>query len=256
MGDGGVAAVFKGLAADAARAARNIAHSVGGIAEKTADIEESNLRSLLDTDSRVADSFKNLGRGPAAEGAPGGWSGARYVQSPTAEAADAYAAIRANVDDVASIARNTGIDEDVIGQVKNHLFISEHDIPVGPNQIERGNFTADEHLADLWAKAESGRLDDGDADEFRSLMSHEYVESRLMESGMPYRSADPASWNEDGDIVFNPKHFGAHEAAPLSTTGSTRHWRALGLTPPEEPIAPDLSNIGSVVDAARRGLGL
>jgi hypothetical protein len=256
MGSGEIAAVFKALAADAARAAGNIAHSVGGIAEKTADIEESNLRSLLDSDSRVADSFKNLGRG-SDRGAPaGGWSGARYVQSPTQEAADAYAAIRANAGDVSSIARNTGVDEDVIAQVKNHLFMSEHDIPVGPNRIERGNFTADEYLADLWTKAGKGTLSDAEANEFRSLMSHEYVESRLMESGMPYRSADPASWDEDGDIVFNPKHFGAHEAAPHSTTGSMRHWRALGLTPPEEPIAPDLSNIDSVVDAARRGLGL
>jgi hypothetical protein len=252
MGDGGLAAVFRGLAADAARAAGNIAHSVARITEKTAEIEESNLRSLLDSDSRVAESFKNLGHDSAA----GGWSGARYVQSPTKEAADAYAAIRVSTGDVSSIARNTGIDEGVIAQVKNHLFMSEHDIPVGPGQIERGNFTADEHLADLWGRAEKGSLSEAEAAEFRSLMSHEYVESRLMESGMPYRSADPESWDEDGDIVFNPQHFGAHEAAPHSVTGSTRHWKALGLGSPEEPIAPDLSNIDGVVDAARRGLGL
>ena len=256
MGDGGIAAVFKGLAADAARAGRNIAQSVGGIAEKTAHIEESNLRNLLDSDSRIADSFKSLRRGPAGDAARGGWSGARYVQSPTQKAADAYAAIRANTGDVASIAGNTGIDEGIVSQVKNHLFMNEHDIPTGPHQIERGNFTADEHLADLWSKADQGTLSTADADEFRSLMSHEYVESRLMESGMPYRSADPESWDEDGDILFNPKHFGAHEAAPHSVTGSTRHWSALGLTPPQEPVASDLSNIDSIVDAARRGLGL
>jgi hypothetical protein len=69
MGDGGIAAVFKGLAADAVTAGRNIAHSVSAIAEKTADIEESNLRNLLDSDSRVADSFKNLDRG-SAQGTP------------------------------------------------------------------------------------------------------------------------------------------------------------------------------------------
>jgi hypothetical protein len=256
MGDGGLAAVFKGLAADAARAGRDIAHSVGGIAERTADIEESNLRNLLESDSRVADSFTNIGRKPGGEAAPGGWSGARYVETPAQEAADAYAAIRANSADVVSIAANTGIDEGVISQVKNHLFMSEHDIPIGPNRVERGNFTADTHLADLWSKADRGVLTEAEASEFRSLLSHEYVESRLMESGMPYRSADPESWDEDGDISFNPQHFGAHEVAPHSVTGSTRHWRALGLTPPAEPVAPDLSNIDSIVDAARRGLGL
>jgi hypothetical protein len=218
MGDGGIAAVFKGLAADAARAARNIAQSVGGIAEKTADIEESNLHELLDSDSRVSDSFRNLGRGPQRGAASGGWSGARYVQSSSPKAQDLYAAIRANTGDVSSIARNTGIDEDVVMRVKNHLFMSEHEIPVGPNQIERGNFTPDEHLAGLWAKAENGTLSADDSIEFRSLLSHEYVESRLMEAGMPYRSAAPESW--DGRyIIFNPSHFGAHEAAPTSSAG-------------------------------------
>jgi len=61
MGDGAIAAAFRGLAADAAKAARNIVESVGRIAEKTADIEEANLRSLLDSDSRAAESFKSLG---------------------------------------------------------------------------------------------------------------------------------------------------------------------------------------------------
>jgi hypothetical protein len=255
MGDGGLAAVFKGLADDAARTARNIAHSIGGIAEKTADIEESNLRDLLDTDSRVAGSFQNLSRERELGVVSGGWSGARYVHSSSRAAQDRYAAIRTNTGDVSSIARNTGIDEDIVGQVKDHLFMSEHDIPVGPNQIERGNFTPDENLADLWTKAEKGTLSERESAEFRSLLSHEYVESRLMESGMPYRSADPESW--DGRyIIFHPAHFGAHEAAPTSSTASMRHWRALGLTPPDEPIAPDLSNIDKIVDAARRGLGL
>jgi hypothetical protein len=256
MGDGGIAAVFKGLAADAAGTARKIAHSVGGIAEKTADIEESNLRNLLESDSRAADSFKNAARGTQRGEASGGWSGARYVESASPRGKELYAAIRADTGDVSSIARNTGIDESVIAQVKNHLFMSEHDIPIGPNQIERGNFTPDEHIADLWGKAGRGTLDEDEAAEFRSLLSHEYVESRLMDSGMPYRSADPESWDEDGDITFNPTHFGAHEAAPTSSTGSMRHWKALGLTPPDQPIAADLSNIDTIVDAARRGLGL
>ncbi len=256
MGDGGIAAVFKGLAADAAKTGRTIARSAGRLAEQTADIEERNLGDLLDSDSRAADAFRALNRGSGGSAASGGWSGARYVAATTPEAADAYAAIRANTEDVRSIAGNTNIHESVIALVKNHLFLSEHDIPVGPNQVERGNFTPDEHIADLWQGAEKGTLSEGDADEFRSLLSHEYVESRLMESGLPYRSAHPASWDEEGDIVFNPSHFGAHEAAPTSSGASLRHWRALGLTAPAEPIAPDLSNIDNVVDAARRGLGL
>jgi hypothetical protein len=256
MGDGGIAAVFKGLAADAAKTARDIAHSVGGLAEKTAEIEESNLRDLLASDSRAANSFNNLGHEAGSASAPAGWTGARYIESSSQKAQDLYAAIRANTGDISSIARNTGINEAVIAQVKNHLFMSEHDIPIGPNRIAHGNFTPDEHLAELWTGAERGTLSEGGSAEFRSLLSHEYVKSRLMESGMPYRSANPASWDEEGDIKFNPQHFGAHEAAPTSSAGSVRHWRALGLEPPDEPIASDLSNIDHVVDAARKGLGL
>lgn len=89
-------------------------------------------------------------------------------------------------------------------------------------------------------QAERGPLAADDLNELRSLMSHEYVENHLMESGLPYRSTDSESW-EDGEIIFNPQHFGAHEAAPTASAAAMRHWRALGLTPPDESIAPDLS---------------
>jgi hypothetical protein len=249
MGDGGLAAAFKALAVDAVRTARDIAHSAADIAEKTADIEERNLRNLLESDARAADAFNKIGREPE-----GGFTGAGHIEQSSRAAEDAYAAIRADAGDVSSIATNTGIDEDVVAQVKKHLFLTEHDVPVGPGQVRSGYFTADERIAELWNKAGREPLKPDDLNELRSLMSHEYVESRLMESGMPYRSADPESW-EDGEIIFNPQHFGAHEAAPTASAAAMRHWRALGLTPPDEPIAPDLSNIDNVVDAARRGLG-
>lgn len=76
-----------------------------------------------------------------------------------------------------------------------------------------------------------------------------------MESGMPYRCADPQAW-EDGTLLFDTNHVGAHEVAPLSSNGSLRLRPKLGLTPPTTPIAPDLSNIDNVVDVARKGLQL
>ena len=124
-----------------------------------------------------------------------GWAGAGHVEasSPEAESA-AYAGIRANAGDVPRIAGNTGntgISPDIIAQVKNHLFLTEHDVPIGPGRITHGYFTASERVARLWTKATSGTLSSREPDDFRSLISHEYVESRLMESGMPYRSAEP-----------------------------------------------------------------
>ena len=191
-------------------------------------------------------------------GAPsstGGWTGAGYVESSSPEEEAAYDAIRANDGDVPKISDNTGVSEDVVGQVKNHLFMTEHDVPLGPDDIAHGYFTADGRIAELWNKAEAGTLSPDELGEFRTLMAHEYVESRLMESGMPYRSADPEAW--DGDThMFNPSHVGAHDVAPVEYGEPLRLWRQIGLTAPDSPIAPDLSNIDDVVRAAREGLGL
>ena len=109
-------------------------------------------------------------------------------------------------------------------------------------------------IKEMWAKAEAGTLDAGEARRFSSLMAHEYVEKDLMAAGMPYRSAHPAAWANER--ALNPSHFGAHEAAPRSSDGTLTQWEKLGLTPPEAPIAPDLSNIDDVINAARRGLNL
>ena len=49
---------------------------------------------------------------------------------------------------------------------------------------------------------------------------------------------------------------GAHDVAPRASDGSLELWDDLYLTQPGEPIAPDLSNIDNVVEAARRGLHL
>jgi hypothetical protein len=215
MAHGELAAIVKGLAKDATNAARKITESVARLSEQTADIEESNLANLIKTDAKAADDIaavakkgadKNLaatadvprksilGDEPLTDTDTStklDWSGAGHVgeSSPTAEAA--YAAIRANASDVAKIAGNTGIDQDIIGQVKNHLFLTEHDVPIGPNQVAHGYFTADEDIAALWNKAEEGLLSPSEQERFRSLMAHEYVEGRLMQAGVPYRSADP-----------------------------------------------------------------
>jgi hypothetical protein len=54
---GGLAAAFKALVVDAVRTTRDIAHSAAAVAEKSADIEDRNLRGLLDSDSRASDAF-------------------------------------------------------------------------------------------------------------------------------------------------------------------------------------------------------
>jgi hypothetical protein len=250
---GELAAIFRSLADDTSEAAGSIATALGRFTVATADTEDANVARTLTAEADTTRAVQAIQ--PAAGPATGGWSGAGHVEASTPEAEAAYAAIRANPADVTRVAANTGISEDIIARIKTHLFLTEHDVAVGPGELVRGYFTARPDIAKLWAKAEAGTLDASEQAEFRSLMSHEYVESRLMEAGMPYRSAAPAAWDGE-DQVFTRRAFGAHDVAPIATEGTLRQWRSLGLTPPSTPIAPDLSNIEDIVAAAREGLGL
>jgi hypothetical protein len=283
MGGGELEAVFRALAEDTDEAAGNIASAIARFTGTTAETEDANVARTLAADAENARAIAAIGKhsgvladgGLADEGWGGaesaetasglagldsglvsdGWAGAGHVEASSPEAEAAYAAIRGKAGDVAEIAENTGISQDIIAQVKNHLFLTEHDVPVGPGRVVHGYFTARQDIASLWNKAEEGTLDSSEQDDFRSLISHEYVESRLMESGMPYRSAAPEAW-DDGAQMFNPQYFGAHEVATIAADGSLRQWPALGLTPPAASIAPDLSNLDVVVNAARKGLTL
>jgi hypothetical protein len=246
---GELAAVFRSLADDTSEAAGSIATAISRFTVTTADTEDANVARTLTADADTARAIT------AIRADTGGWSGAGHVEASTPEAEAAYADIRANPADVARIAASTGINEDVIAQIKNHLFLTEHDVAVAPGELVHGYFTARPDIAKLWSKAEAGTLDAPEQAEFRSLMAHEYVESRLMEAGMPYRSAAPEAWDGE-DQIFTRRAFGAHEVAPIATEGTLRQWPSLGLTPPATPIAPDLSNIDDVVAAAREGLGL
>ena len=252
-------AVFRALAEDTDQAAGNIAGAIARFTDSTADTEDGNAARTLAADAESARAIAAIGResDPLAGGRPAGtgWAGAGHIEASSPEAEAAYAAICGNDSDIPKIAENTEISPDIIAEVKNHLFLTEHDVPIGPGQVAHGYFTASETIARLWTKATEATLTDDEQDEFRSLVSHEYVESRLIESGLPYRSAAPEAW--DGDVqLFNPLYFGAHEIAPLASSGSLKLWPALGLTPPAAPIAPDLSNLDDVVNAARKGLKL
>jgi hypothetical protein len=251
---GELAALFRSLADTMGDAAGSMAGTISRFTETTADIEDANVARTLaaDADADSAHAIAALRRDNGS--LSGGWTGARYIEASSLKEEAAYTEIRASTTDVAQIAANTGISEDIIGQVKTHLFLTEHDVPIGANEIVYGYFTADRDTAKLWAKAEAGTMDSSEDKRFRSLMAHEYIEKHLMADGMPYRSAHPAAWANDREV--NPYHFGAHEAAPRSADGKFTHWAKLRRTPPEAPVASDLSNIDDVLNAVRRGLKL
>jgi hypothetical protein len=185
----------------------------------------------------------------------GGWSGARYVDEVDPPTALAYEHIRADTGDVGAIAGNLEVNPSIVDRVKQHLFLDEHDIPTGPAQVGHGNFTPDARVADLWSKARNGALHADEAAEFRRLLSHEYVESNLMEQGLPYRSSDPGAYDTDGLNWPTAQHHGAHDLAPLVNhqRDPFAHWPSLGRTPPDITIADDLSNLDDVVRLIQGG---
>ncbi|MFI5897398.1 hypothetical protein ACIA5D_45635 [Actinoplanes sp. NPDC051513] len=175
----------------------------------------------------------------------------------TQRAAEAYRRIRNSPEDAATAAENIGIDPRIVEGMRQNLFVQQHDIALGPDRVERGYFTPDDDIADLWDGAARGTLSPDKVAEFRNLAAHEYVENKLMEAGLPYRSAHPEAFDADGDHIVHPDHPGAHDLAPSEwqPEAPLRHWSLFGLDSSGLQIAADLSNLDEVVGAALRGLG-
>lgn len=193
-----------------------------------------------------------------------------------ARADAAYDQIRANPDDVAQIARNTGHSPETIQAVKDHLFNSQHDITDSETgQVSRGNFTPDEAIANQWNKAAAGRLgkpvrdpvypwdptegDPAEVANFNRLIAHEYVERGLVSDGLPYQHPD--AWIQDANGAWQyrpgPNSFGAHDLSPNFREDPFAHYESLlrrsseGIPRPNETN----SNLDDMLAGIRRSLG-
>ncbi|MFD9755408.1 hypothetical protein [[Kitasatospora] papulosa] len=196
---------------------------------------------------------------PDTHGPDGGWGGAGWVEQPSDYAARIYDTLRAtpNHIDIPAMARNTGLDESVLRQVKAHMIRSQHDVVVRPGEWVRGRFTPRDDIASLWDGARNGTLDKAQVKEFRNLMTHEYVESRLMKAGLPYLQDQAGLWRKEADGTYtdggrySPKSLGAagaHDLAPNPVRGGFgTAWQKLGLKHPKTELAADLSNIDDFV---------
>jgi hypothetical protein len=92
---------------------------------------------------------------------------------------------------------------------------------------------------------------------FRNLAAHEYVENRLMEAGLPYRSAHPDAFDANGMRILSRDHPSAHDLAPNEWRPQApfEHWTKLGIDGSGLHLAEDLSNLDEIADAALKGLG-
>ncbi|AGL19452.1 WXG100 family type VII secretion target [Actinoplanes sp. N902-109] len=196
----------------------------------------------------------------ASEFRPGFPSGSEFVDDTddfSERAAEAYRRFRNSPEDSVLAAANTGLDPQAVEVARQNLFVQQHEVTTGPDRVEYGYFTPQDRIADLWEGATQGTLSATGRVRFRSLVSHEYVENKLMEAGLPFRSALPEAFDADGAALFSPRFPGAHNVAPHEhrPQDPLAHWRLLGLDPSGLTIADDLSNLDDVVAAALRGLG-
>ncbi len=249
---GGAAAKGGAKAAEVAADVARVANVAGDVARTGHAVE------LAGEAARAA----HLGEVAADAGRlEGVFTGARYLQGEmdafAEHGAQVYEQIVATTGDTARIAERTGLPQTVLDSVKEHFFVAEHDLPVGPNLMERANFTPDPQFGQLWQAAERGELSAGQAAQFERWMAHEYVEGQLMQSGLPYRSAHP-------DVVGNAmiptaEHFGAHDLAPLMDPARApfAHYERLFPNLPQGlTLGEGLGNIEHVVSTIKKGLGL
>ncbi len=86
------------------------------------------------------------------------------------QADEMYESFRKSKTDVQSIAKNTGITEQRVQRIKDHLFIKEHTKEHGV-----GRFDPDYEIAQAWDRLQKGTYNKNDID----LLNHELFESKF-----------------------------------------------------------------------------
>ncbi|MDW4914664.1 hypothetical protein [Streptomyces californicus] len=196
--------------------------------------------------------------------------GARYVEEPTAEhtaAADFYDRVRADPDslDITRISENTGVSKDALDRVRTHFFLTEHVVADAPGSARKAYFTPRQDIAAILETASQRNLSPEEVVKFERFIAHEYIESHLMEAGIPYLREHPDAWesfsNDGGKTIEyyhtwprNAFHAGAHDLSLNEGTGGFGHWRSLGMDASRVEVAPRLKNIDDVVAALKREL--
>ncbi|GLX20587.1 hypothetical protein [Streptomyces lavendulae] len=193
--------------------------------------------------------------------------GGRYIEEPDhAPTARFYDQVRANPEtlDIHAISENTGIRPEVLDRVRTHFFRTEHLVAEGPGIARNGYFTPRKDIAEIWQAAGQRSLTPEEATKFERYIGHEYVESHLIESGIPYLRDAPHLWdefrNDGGELEYwhefpnRPEDAGAHDLALNERKGGFNHWGTAGFDVPKIELASDLSNIDEVVAALKEEL--
>ncbi|WP_226294037.1 fibronectin type III domain-containing protein [Aquimarina algicola] len=179
-----------------------------------------------------------------------------YITNMTDKLVEKSKIIANKTNDIENIANNIKIDKNIIKEVKEHLWVKEHLVNTNLG-LYRGRFAKDDYDIALWEMAEEGfkkrkkyydtdlkayeyiEINDGISD-FKNLIAHEYIESKLMKSGMSYTSMNVSN----GTDVFD---IGAHDLAPrFSWRGFNNFGRNTNIII-KNVDKNDLSNLDEIV---------
>jgi hypothetical protein len=125
---------------------------------------------------------------------------------------------KSGIEDISTVAKNTGLADEQVLNMKKHLFLDTKDLSVGGKSYENLYFQAHPDVAHAWQLAQKGELNDKQKTWFRELANHELREKELMDGGMPLR--DPSTWNGQGFDIQPEKN--AHDKANLTDKQPTR----------------------------------
>ncbi|MFI8711301.1 hypothetical protein [Brevibacillus brevis] len=117
-------------------------------------------------------------------------------------------------EDVATVAKNTGLTEAQVANMKEHLFFNIYDLSIEGKPYKKQFFQADGDIAYGWKKAQKGELNVAEKEWFSILMKHELTEKELMKKGMPLR--DRSNWDSITEMFKIDKEKNAHDKADVT----------------------------------------
>ena len=115
------------------------------------------------------------------------------------------------LDDISTIAKNTGLSEQEIIDMKKHVFLDLHELSFDGGAYQKSYFTADPDIAYAWEAATKGELNAEQKAWFHEMAKHELGEKALMDQGMPLR--DISTYQSGYGFKKDPTK-NAHDAAP------------------------------------------
>ncbi|MEK3706482.1 WXG100 family type VII secretion target [Paenibacillus sp. FSL R7-0198] len=118
------------------------------------------------------------------------------------------------IEDVPIVAKNTGLTEEQVTNMKRHLFLSTYNLSIEGKPYKENYFQADGDIAYAWKKAQNGDLNEAEKDWFKTLANHELREKELMSEGMPLR--DRTTWSAELETFKIDTEKNAHDKAAVT----------------------------------------